>query len=127
MVGPNVTTNLQHVVLVVEDDVLLNMGAVEAFEAAGFAVKSTYDAETALQLLAEPFDVLFTDVHLPGMSGLSLAELACRRWPSLKLIVTSGSVEVDAQQLPGHGVFIEKPHRMEDVIDAIKALQNGSN
>ncbi len=69
----------QRVVLVVEDDALVRMAAVDMIESLGFAAAQAGDAEEALAILQanERIDVLFTDIGLPGMRG---PELAPRRW-----------------------------------------------
>jgi YesN/AraC family two-component response regulator len=63
-------------------------------ESAGFDVLSASDGYEALALLKEPdsVDVLFTDVVMPGMSGLELAHQLRRRHESVRVIMTSGYV-----------------------------------
>ena len=59
---------------------------------------------------------------MPGdLSGLDLAEIAHRRQPDLKLIVTSGGRNVAAADVPDHGVFIPKPYEMKQLTRLVEA------
>ena len=72
------------VVLVVEDEPLLRMLAVEVVEEAGFIAIEARDADEAVVLLESRSDItlLFTDINMPGsMDGLKLAHAVRDRWP----------------------------------------------
>ncbi len=72
-------TALPATVLVVEDDVLLRMFAVEMIEDAGFRVIEAQDADAAIRVLEARNDIriIFTDIDMPGsMNGLKLAPCA---------------------------------------------------
>jgi CheY-like chemotaxis protein len=87
-------------VLIVEDEMLLRMRAVEMVEDAGFTPLEAVDADEALALLESRSDIelLFTDIQMPGsMNGLKLAHAVHGRWPSIKIILVSG------QLTPGEG------------------------
>ncbi len=104
------------VVLVVEDEWLLRLVAVELVEDAGFQALSAASADEALSILETRGDVwlLFTDVQMPGsMDGLSLAHAVRERWPPVELIVTSGQRHIRAEDLPDRGRFIAKPYDRE--------------
>lgn len=99
-------------VLVVEDEPLIRMAAVDMIQDAGLKVHSAANAAAAIALLERTPDVtlLFTDVHMPGtMDGIALAEVVHRRWPHVKLIVASAHHVVRNEDLPDDGRFIEKP------------------
>jgi two-component system, response regulator PdtaR len=101
------------VVLVVEDDPLIRMVAVDLVADLGFPVCEAGGADEALGALESRRDVfaLFTDVNMPGtMDGLELAHLVRQRWPSLGLIVTSGRAPPPSVEMPRGSVFLPKPY-----------------
>ena len=72
-------------VLVVEDEALVRLRAVDIVEAAGFAVVSASNADDAIGILETRDDIraVFTDVQMPGsMDGLGLMRLIKERWPT---------------------------------------------
>jgi CheY-like chemotaxis protein len=97
------------VVLIVEDELLLRMDAVDVIEAAGFDVVEAANADEAIAILEARLDitVVFTDIQMPGsMDGLKLAQAVRGRWPPIKIIATSGQISVTESDLPeGAGSF----------------------
>jgi CheY-like chemotaxis protein len=103
------------VVLIVEDEPMIRMMAVDVFEDEGFEVLEAPTAPAALALMEKRADVaaLFTDIDMPGgMNGLELAAVVHRRWPQVALVVTSGVFRPAAGELPGGGVFLPKPYKI---------------
>ena len=96
-------------VLVVEDEMLLRMRAVDIVEDAGFTSLEAVNADDALALLESrsDIDLLFTDIQMPGtMNGLKLAHAVHERWPAIKIILVSGQVTPSkAGQTRGQPVF----------------------
>jgi PAS domain S-box-containing protein len=81
-------------VLLVEDNDHVREFADHLLTELGYKVISASSGEEALELLGrEPFDVLFTDVVMPGLSGLEVARLARERLPSLPVLLASGYSE----------------------------------
>ena len=83
-------------VLVVEDEFLLRLNAVETLSELGYQVVEAADAAQALDLLLrEPrITLMFSDIGLPGgMNGCQLASAARQRLPQLKILLTSGYAE----------------------------------
>lgn len=83
----------RHVVLIVEDDFLIRMDAVDMIRAADFDVVEAAHADEAILILEDRPDitVVFTDVQMPGsMDGLKLAAAIRGRWPPIKIVATSG-------------------------------------
>ncbi|WP_028238682.1 PAS domain-containing protein [Stutzerimonas azotifigens] len=116
-------------ILFVEDDPTLRMLTGEVMTELGHEVSLSESAEEALAALAqEPFDVLFTDVGLSGMSGIDLVREAKARHPSLDVVIASGYI-VDAAEVgvqPLHTML--KPydiHRVRDVLAGIQARREG--
>jgi len=64
--------------------------------------------------------VLFTDIRMPGsMDGLQLAELVHRRWPNIKLLLTSGHCTLDPSDVPDDARFVAKPYALTTIINQI--------
>lgn len=68
-------------ILIVEDELLLRMGAAEVIEVAGFEVIQAGNADEAIAILKARSDihVVFTDIQMPGMDGLKLARFVRER------------------------------------------------
>jgi CheY-like chemotaxis protein len=98
-----IMTTATPAILVVEDEPLLRLMAVDIVEDAGFEALSAATADEALAILETRADVrlVFTDVQMPGsMDGLRLAHAVRDRWPPVELIVTSGRGHIPANDLP---------------------------
>src|SRR5512140_2219193 len=101
------------VVLVVEDEFLLRMDAVDMIAEAGFEVLEAGNADEAIGILESRRDitVVFTDIQMPGsMDGLKLARAVRGRWPPVKIIATSGHLHLGETDLPEGGRFLPKPY-----------------
>lgn len=113
----------QPVVLVVEDEFLLREYAADAIGGVGFEVLQASNASDALGILEARPDirVLLTDIHMPGsLDGLDLAKEARRRWPTLRVVVTSGRKRPKPSQWAG--LFLQKPYLAETVARLLQAL-----
>lgn len=115
----------QATVLVVEDELFIRLETVDAISAAGFNVIEAGSADEALLMIEQADDVrlLFTDVNMPGaMDGLDLARTVHRRWPEIRLLVTSGQERLTSSDLPDHGRFLGKPYQTRRLVDAIREM-----
>lgn len=113
------------VILVVEDETIIRMGAVQMLEEAGFTVVEANNAHEAIIILETRNDVaaVFTDVNMPGtMDGMKLARMIRGRWPPIHLIVTSGLASPNDDDLPAGGRFIHKPYDPPHVIATLREL-----
>jgi CheY-like chemotaxis protein len=113
------------VVLIVEDEFLLRMDAVDIIRAAGFEVVEAGNADRAIEILETRLDisVIFTDVQMPGsMDGLKLARAVRGRWPPIKIVATSGHVVVRDTDLPEGGRFLPKPYSPREVTGVLREL-----
>lgn len=113
------------VVLVVEDEALIRMSAVQMVEDAGFMVAEACNADEAIEILERRPDIraVFTDINMSGsMDGWKLAHAIRGRWPPVHLIVTSGLYTPVEGQLPARGLFIRKPYSAEQVTAALREL-----
>ena len=100
-------------VLMVEDDALVSGVVVPALEQAGHRVTHCETADDAQALMATScqFDVLCTDIMMPGrLSGLDLVRWCRREWPSLPVVVASG---YSAQQAPDDVIVLHKPYSID--------------
>src|ERR1700756_899396 len=91
------------VVLIVEDEMMLRMLAVDIVEDAGYTPVEALDADEAVAILESRSDIVLmcTDIQMPGsMDGLGLAHAVHKRWPSIKIIVVSGQVSPLSTDLP---------------------------
>jgi two-component system, response regulator PdtaR len=98
------------IVLVIEDDFLLRMDAVDIVRTAGYLVVEAGNADEAIAILELRPDihVVFTDVQIPGsMDGLKLAKFVKDRWPPIKIVATSGRVNVRKDDLPEGVIFCQ--------------------
>ena len=113
------------VVLVVEDEMLLRMRAVDMMEDAGYLPVEAADADEAVEILEARSDIamLFTDIQMPGsMDGLKLAQAVHRRWPLIKIILVSGQLKRSVIDLPADSRFFGKPLKAADMIAEIKDM-----
>jgi len=113
------------VVLIVEDELLLRMNAVDMIEAAGFEAVEAANADEAIDILESRRDisVVFTDIQMPGsMDGLKLARAVRGRWPPIKIVATSGLVDVGEKDLPEGGRFLAKPYQSKELTDVLREL-----
>jgi len=116
------------VVLIVEDELLLRMDAADIIAAAGFEVIEAGNADEAIVILEARSDitVIFTDIQMPGsMDGLKLARAVRGRWPPIKIVATSGLVDVGEKDLPEGGRFLSKPYSPEAIAGVLRALTGG--
>ena len=112
-------------VLVVEDEMVLRMRAVDIVEDAGFNSIEAVNAEEALSILESRSDIslLFTDIQMPGaLDGLKLAHAVYKRWPSIKIILVSGQVNLADADKPTDSRFFGKPLATKEMIAEIQDM-----
>ena len=106
-------------ILLVEDEVVLRMSTTDMLERLDCVVSGVGSGEQALELLARgaTFDLLLTDLGLPGMSGEQLAAEIRRRHPGLPVVIASGYGRTASQADGVH--FIGKPYSSIDLQQAL--------
>src|SRR3954465_5245087 len=112
-------------VLVVEDEMVLRMRAVDIVEDAGFRAVEAVNADDALAILEARSDIslLLSDVQMPGtMDGLKLAHAVHDRWPSIKIILVSGHVRPSDTDKPADSRFFGKPLEMKQMIAELQEM-----
>jgi two-component sensor histidine kinase/FixJ family two-component response regulator len=117
-------------VLVVEDEMMLRMRAVDMVEDAGFTPIEAVNADDALAILESRSDIelLFTDIQMPGsMDGLKLAYAVHKRWPLIKIILVSGQLKLTDDDKPADSRFFGKPLEVKQMISVMQdMIGNGS-
>jgi PAS domain S-box-containing protein len=100
--------------LLVEDDPGVAAVAQELLEGLGLEVRTAENGPDALERLKqERFDVMLTDVVMPGgMTGIELARECARTWPDMRIVLTSGYAgdDVDAALADAPWPFVRKPY-----------------
>jgi len=109
------------IALVVDDEPDVLNAAIALFEDMGYEVLSANSAAEALEIVRRhpDIDVLFTDVILPGMDGVELAQAVRQQLPGVRVLLTSGypgTPSAESGNVPGNGFpLIAKPFRIADV------------
>ena len=107
-------------VIVVEDEVLVRMVAVEVLSGAGYVVLEAEHAAMALEHLASRADevaAICTDVHMPGLiDGMGLAKHVAATWPAIGLLIMSGKARPADGELPVRAHFLAKPYGIDELL-----------
>jgi PAS domain S-box-containing protein len=113
-------------VLVVEDNVEVGRFSTQILEDLGYETTWAANGAEALTLLAsDHFDVVFSDVVMPGMSGVELGHEIRRRWPGLPVVLTSGYSHVLAEE-GRHGFeLLQKPYAAEELSRVLRRVTAG--
>jgi two-component system, cell cycle sensor histidine kinase and response regulator CckA len=113
-------------VMVVEDEASVRDMTSTVLRRAGYEVTPVSDGPEALERLigrAQPIDVLVTDVVMPGMSGIDLAERVLDRFPEAGVVLLSGytAETLDLDRVVTRGaLFLSKPVNSHDLLDAVR-------
>jgi NO-binding membrane sensor protein with MHYT domain/nitrogen-specific signal transduction histidine kinase/CheY-like chemotaxis protein len=113
-------------ILVVEDEESVRKIVTEQLRSLGYSVRHASNADQALDCLrAARFDLLLTDVMMPGrLNGKGLSEEVERQWPDTRIVFMSGYSENALQhdgQLDGGVRLLAKPHRKADLATIIRS------
>ncbi len=111
-------------VLMVEDQQDLRELMGQALQDFGIEIHTAVDGSAALQMIEEQgdFDVVFSDISMPGMTGVELSEHVARALPNARMILSSGYARVQLEEpLPDHVEFLPKPYRLKQLINLLKS------
>jgi PAS domain S-box-containing protein len=112
-------------VLLVEDNETVGGFARDLLSELGQRVTWVGDAQSALDLLqqgADRFDIIFTDVVMPGLSGIELAQRVAQAWPGIRVVLTSGYSHVLAQDGALGLPLLTKPYSIDQLVTALAEL-----
>ncbi|MGE0564235.1 MAG: PAS domain S-box protein [Pseudolabrys sp.] len=119
-------------ILVVEDDALVRSSVTAQLDSLGYTTIPATNAQEALEIIGRdvPFDLLFTDMVIPGpLSGRRLAEEASRLRPGVKILFTSGYTEdaaISQGRLEPGALLLAKPYRKADLARMIRLAISGA-
>jgi len=110
----------QQRILVVEDNADSLQMCCEMLELMGYRTRGAGNAEDALKALsAETFDILLTDVSLPGRSGIELARIARQQYPKMRIVFSSGYADLGGEAKDIDARMLQKPYDMEAMKKAL--------
>lgn len=117
--------------LYVEDNGQIAEVTCLMLEDIGLQITQAASAEEALSLISEsggppPFDIVLTDVVMPGLSGVQLARRLNRRWPDLPVVLVSGFSEELATGYGGQYELLRKPFTRGALIESLQRHLDGS-
>ncbi|HET6956830.1 MAG TPA: sigma-54 dependent transcriptional regulator [Vicinamibacterales bacterium] len=116
--------SLKHLLLV-EDETPLRQAIAEQLTDRGYRVKQADSGEAALSCLAEfAFDIIVTDLRLPGIDGSAVIERAVARYPHIIAIVVTGFGTVkDAVEAIKRGArdFVSKPFQIDELLHVLES------
>lgn len=116
-------------ILIVDDETSMREFLVIFLGREGYAVETAADAETALASLARrSYDLVISDVKMPGLNGIDLLERVKRSWPDTAvLMMTAYTTAEDAVEAMKRGAYdyIAKPFKVEELKILVRnALEN---
>ncbi len=117
-------------VLVVEDNDLTRTFVVDLITSFGIGVASVADAMEAMRVISETstIELVFTDIAMPGVDGIVLADMVKQHRPNLKILYTTGGQGISRLKAEAgilHGNVLQKPYRPEQLRAEIARLLAG--
>jgi CheY-like chemotaxis protein len=115
-------------VLAVEDNAGLRRMVVQQLHCLGYQVLEAECVAAALTLLAQHrVDLLLTDILMPGtLNGIALARIAAERWPQMRVVLTSGLLDVSTceglEAGPTTLRLLNKPYRKEELARVLREV-----
>jgi two-component system cell cycle response regulator CpdR len=118
--------NIQHKILLAEDDNDMRRFLVKALENAGFQVSSYDNGLSAYQRLREePFEMLLTDIVMPEMDGIELARRASELDPDIKIMFITGFAAValnSDSEAPKNAKVLAKPVHLRELVSEVNKM-----
>lgn len=112
-------------VLVVEDEPILRLDAIDMVEKAGFEAVEALSSADAIRLLEERLDIrlVYMDLDMPrSRKGIEIAEAIRKRWPPIEIILTAAYFTRESVQLPERAEFYPKPVDHREIVSAMRRL-----
>jgi CheY-like chemotaxis protein len=129
---PTTASMAKETILIVDDDDRCRRMVRDILETQGYVLLEARDGEEALHVYEEShekIDLLFTDIVMPKLDGVSLAERLNKLMPSMKVIFTSGyDMNHTNQRLENEEVnFIEKPYQPISLVQKVGNVLHPTN
>ena len=112
-------------ILLAEDDESLRSFLARALEKAGHEVTACADGDEAAAALEGPWDLLLTDIVMPGMDGIEVARLAGAKRPGAPIMFITGfaAVSLAAAEAAAPGArVLSKPIHLREIVDEIQKV-----
>jgi two-component system cell cycle response regulator CpdR len=112
-------------ILLAEDDDSLRGFLARALERAGYEVVSCPDGETAVEALDQTFDVLLTDIVMPGIDGIEVARRAAALQPHLRIMFITGFAAVAlsaGDRAPAGAKVLSKPIHLREIVAEVERM-----
>jgi two-component system cell cycle response regulator CpdR len=112
-------------ILLAEDDDSLRGFLSRALERAGYDVTACADGEEAVAVLDEVWDLLLTDIVMPGMDGIEVARLAAQRHPGLRIMFITGFAAVAltvGERAPAGAKVLSKPIHLREIVAEVERM-----
>ena len=112
-------------ILLAEDDDSLRGFLTRALERAGYEVVACPDGEAAVQALDQTFEVLLTDIVMPGIDGIEVARIAAARHPNLRIMFITGFAAVAlsaGERAPAGAKVLAKPVHLREIVAEVERM-----
>ncbi|HEY9236686.1 MULTISPECIES: cell cycle two-component system response regulator CpdR [Phenylobacterium] len=112
-------------ILLAEDDDSLRGFLTRALERAGYEVTSCADGDEAAAALDESWDLLLTDIVMPGMDGIEVARLAAEKHPGLRIMFITGFAAVAlaaGESAPAGAKVLSKPIHLREIVSEVERM-----
>ncbi len=116
-------------VLIVEDNADVGEFASQMLGDLGYGTSLAANAQEAIEQLehrAEDFDIVFSDVVMPGMSGVEFGRMVRERWSHLPVVLTSGYSHVLAEESRHGFPLLHKPYSVEALSGILREARRGA-
>jgi two-component system cell cycle response regulator CpdR len=113
-------------ILLAEDDDSLRGFLSRALEKAGYEVRSCPDGEAAIEALDDgPYDLLLTDIVMPGVDGIEVAREAAQRQPAVRIMFITGFAAVALSagaRAPQGSKVLQKPVHLREIVSEVERM-----
>ena len=113
-------------ILLAEDDDSLRAFLARALERAGYEVRSCADGDEAIEALGDgPYDLLLTDIVMPGVDGIEVAREAAARMPALRIMFITGFAAValsPGNRAPQGAKVLSKPVHLREIVAEVERM-----
>jgi two-component system, cell cycle response regulator CpdR len=113
-------------ILLAEDDESLRGFLTRALERAGYQVRACADGDEAVAALPEAeWDLLLTDIVMPGADGIEVARVAAARQPNLRIMFITGFAAVALaakEQAPEGAKVLSKPVHLREIVAEVERM-----